>query len=190
MEAFPHQLEAAGHPDVVLRRLEADDWEVELALARVPDVPPRTMYPADLDEHGARLRAERNVEAADAGSGIRYVIDDGGAAVGTAGIGRSDAGFEVFYALLPEGRGRGLATAAVRTLASWLADQGERVLWLSALVGNDRSEAVAERCGFVRDHSGSHLDGRELTVWRLSLAGSAGDASAAGRASTSDSHDT
>jgi RimJ/RimL family protein N-acetyltransferase len=172
MDAFPLQLRAVGLPGVVLRRLEADDWEVELALARVPDVPPRTMYPADLDEHGARLRAERNVAAAEAGSGIRYVIDDGGASVGTAGIGRSDAGFEVFYALTPEGRGRGLATAAVRTLAGWLAEQGEQVLWLSALVGNDASEAVAERCGFVRDHAGTHLDGRALTVWRLALSAS------------------
>ncbi|MDN4613370.1 GNAT family N-acetyltransferase [Leifsonia sp. F6_8S_P_1B] len=169
MDAFPLRIELPGHPGATLRRLERDDRAIELALARVPDVPPRTMYPADLDDAGARLRAERNVAAAEAGSGIRYVIDDRGSALGTAGMGRSDVGFEVFYALLPEGRGRGLATAAVRALASWLADQGEKVLWLSTLVGNDASEAVAERCGFTRDHSGTHLDGRPLTAWRLSL---------------------
>lgn len=165
MDSFPGRFVLEGHPGVVLRRLEEPDWEVELTLARVEDIPRWTMYPADLDEHGARLRAERNVRAADSGHGIRYVVDESGEALGTVGFGRSADGFEVFYALRPEARGRGLVTAAVGALAAWLADQGERVVWLSTLDGNAASEAVADRCGFRRFRAGTHVDGRPLTVW-------------------------
>ncbi|MEN2741535.1 GNAT family N-acetyltransferase [Microbacterium sp. X-17] len=169
MEAFPGRMELAGHDGVVLRRLEEDDWGVELMLARVEDIPTWTMYPADLDEDGARLRAARNVRAADAAHGIRYVIDEGGDALGTVGFGRSEDGFEVFYALRPDARGRGLVTSAVAALSAWLAAQGERVVWLSTLDGNAASEAVALRCGFTRFRSGTHVDGRPLTVWSRRL---------------------
>ncbi|MFF2773135.1 GNAT family N-acetyltransferase [Streptomyces bacillaris] len=169
MDAFPVRMELTGHDGVALRRLEEDDWRVELTLARVADIPPWTMYPADLDEHGARLRAERNVRAAEAAHGIRYVIDEAGDALGTVGFGRSADGFEVFYALRPEARGRGLVTSAVAALSAWLGAQGERIVWLSTLDGNAPSEAVAVRCGFTRFRSGTHVDGRPLTVWSRRL---------------------
>ncbi|WP_295125673.1 GNAT family N-acetyltransferase [uncultured Leifsonia sp.] len=169
MDSFPLRLDLRAHPGVVLRRLEEDDWAIELQLTRVDDVPPWTMYPADLDEDGARLRAQRNVRAADAGHGIRYVVDEQGDALGTVGFGKSDDGFEVFYALRPEGRGRGLITAAVTALTGWLAGQGETVVWLSTLDGNAASEAVATRCGFRRFRSGTYVDGRPLTVWTRGL---------------------
>lgn len=166
MDAFPLRMEIGSRPGTVLRRLEDDDWVVELELARVPDIPPWTMYPADLTEDRARLRATRNVASADAGHGIRYVVEEHGVPLGTAGFGRSETGFEVFYALKPEGRGRGLMTAAVTTLAEWLESQGEPVVWLSTLDGNAPSEAVARRSGFIPDRAGTHVDGRPLTVWR------------------------
>jgi RimJ/RimL family protein N-acetyltransferase len=96
---------------------------------------------------------------------IRYVVDEHGDALGTVGFGRSENGFEVFYALRPETRGRGLVTAAVTALTGWLAGQGETVVWLNTLDGNAASEAVAVRCGFRRFRSGTHVDGRPLTVW-------------------------
>jgi Acetyltransferases, including N-acetylases of ribosomal proteins len=169
MDPFPLRLRLADQEGVVLRRLEEDDWPVELALARVEDVPTWTMYPADLDEAGARLRAQRNVRAADAAHGIRYVVDEDGEALGTVGFGKSEAGFEVFYALRPEARGRGLVTSSVTALSAWLSAQGERVVWLSTLNGNAASEAVALRCGFTRFRSGTHVDGRPLTVWSRRL---------------------
>ena len=169
MDAFPLRITLAAHDGVVLRRLEEDDWPVELMLARVADVPPWTMYPADLDEEGARLRARRNVRAADAAHGIRYVVDEGGVALGTVGFGKSEDGFEVFYALRPEARGRGLVTSSVAALSAWLGAQGERIVWLSTLDGNAASEAVAVRCGFRPFRSGTHVDGRPLTVWSRRL---------------------
>ncbi|GAB3583742.1 hypothetical protein GCM10027406_28910 [Leifsonia lichenia] len=131
MDAFPEVFEVESRPGVVLRKLKPDDWAIELELARVPDVPTWTLYPADLTEEQARSRATRNVERAEAGSGIRYVLDEHGVALGTAGFGHGEHGFEVFYALKPEGRGRGLATAAVATLVAWLDAQGEPTVWLS-----------------------------------------------------------
>jgi RimJ/RimL family protein N-acetyltransferase len=123
------------------------------------------MYPADLDEAGARLRVIRMTEAARAGRGIRYAVEEDGVALGTAGFGASDQGYEVFYALKPEGRGRGLATGSVLALVRWLAAQGQRAVRLSTLDGNTASEAVARRAGFRRERKGTHVDGRPLTVW-------------------------
>ncbi|MGJ4845384.1 GNAT family N-acetyltransferase [Leifsonia sp. Le1] len=165
MDAFPRRVEA-GASGVVLRRLEAADWRIELELARVPDVPVWTMYAADMTEEQAKERATRNVASADAGSGIRYVVEERGVPVGTAGFGRGEDGFEVFYALTPEGRGRGVVTASVNALVAWLDAQGVPEVRLSTLDGNAASEAVATRCGFVPTRSGTHVDGRPLTVWR------------------------
>ena len=165
MDPFPAALDLLDAPGARLRLLEPDDWRLEYDLARVPDVPRWTMYPADLDEYGARLRVTRMNEAARAGKGIRYAVEQDGKALGTAGFGRSPDGFEVFYALKPEGRGRGLATASVRSLVAWLAAQGERAVHLSTLDGNAASEAVARRAGFRRERSGTYADGRPLTVW-------------------------
>ena len=166
MEPFPSRIELGEHPGVVLRTLGLDDWGVEFDLSRVSDVPPWTMYPADLDEERARMRAELNLRIVATGMGIRYVIDEGGAALGTAGMGRGRNGFEVFYALKPEARGRGLVTDAVGALVSWLSEQGEREVWLSTLDGNAASENVALRAGFERVDVGTHVDGRPLTNWR------------------------
>lgn len=166
MDEFPRVLDMPGHPRALLRRLEPDDWLIEVALARTEDVPRWTMYPHDLDEAGARLRAERNVSASERMRGIRYVIINGNDPLGTAGFGRSSDGFEVFYALLPRGRGRGLVTAAVRSFLIWFSLSGENLVWLSTLEGNVASEAVATRCGFRRDHRGTHVDGRATMVWR------------------------
>ncbi len=74
----------------------------------------------------------------------------------------------VRYWLLPAGRGRGLATTAVRLLAGW-AFSTLGIGRLAALVETDNtaSEAVLERCGFVGegrlrqhmpDHDGNRVD--------------------------------
>jgi RimJ/RimL family protein N-acetyltransferase len=71
----------------------------------------------------------------------------------------------VGYWLLPEARGRGLATRAVRLLANWaLRELGLARLWMHVEPENLASERVAARCGFtyegrLRSHWESH-DGR------------------------------
>ena len=58
----------------------------------------------------------------------------------------------VGYWLAPEGRGRGLATHAVRLLARWaFAELGLARLELTCGPDNEASQHVAERCGFSRE---------------------------------------
>ena len=55
------------------------------------------------------------------------------------------------YWLLPDARGRGLATRAVRLISAWAVPAlGLSVLRITTEVGNDRSAAVAERSEFER----------------------------------------
>jgi RimJ/RimL family protein N-acetyltransferase len=57
------------------------------------------------------------------------------------------------YDLLPAARGRGIASASLRLLSSWLFGQHPQLtrieLW--SVVGNDASDRVAERAGFLRE---------------------------------------
>jgi RimJ/RimL family protein N-acetyltransferase len=58
----------------------------------------------------------------------------------------------VGFWLAPEGRGRGVATHAVRLLARWaFAELGVARLELTCGPDNKASQRVAERCGFVRE---------------------------------------
>lgn len=79
----------------------------------------------------------------------------------------------VGYWLAPNARGRGVATRALRLVAAWaLAEMPIQRLQLYTLVGNDRSGAVAERAGFVREgvlRSYALHDGRPVDVVMYSL---------------------
>ena len=59
---------------------------------------------------------------------------------------------EVGYDLLPSGRGRGVATRAVRLVAAWAFDQlGVQRVELRTHPDNHASQRVAERAGFTRE---------------------------------------
>lgn len=133
-----------------LRLFTPADWAVEVALSALPDVVRWTRYPPDLDEEGARARVRTRIEGALVGRGGRYVVRDAsGHVAGTAGIAmNSRHAPEVFYAFLPAGRGRGLATAATVQLTEWALGAGHDVVLLMTMVGNTASEAVARRAGF------------------------------------------
>jgi RimJ/RimL family protein N-acetyltransferase len=156
------------HPEVgELRSLTAADWRLDQALSEDPDVVRWTLHPAGLDEAAARARVERSRANAVV---RRYAIVLSGQTVGLAGIAVSDDP-EIFYALLPAGRGRGAATAATRALAEWALEAGARRVVLLTIPGNKASEAVARRAGFaeagteIRPHSGMPT---EMTVWAVS----------------------
>jgi RimJ/RimL family protein N-acetyltransferase len=58
----------------------------------------------------------------------------------------------VGYWLTPSSRGRGVATHATRLMARWaLENLGVARLELTCGPDNERSQRVAERCGFVRE---------------------------------------
>lgn len=134
-----------------LRLITLDDWPVEVALSAQPDVVRWTRYPPHLDEAAARARIQTRLEGAASGSGGRYVLRDReGNVAGTAGIAmNAQLAPEVFYALLPAARGRGLATAATVQLGEWALSVGHDVVVLKTMAGNTASEAVARRSGFA-----------------------------------------
>lgn len=137
-------------PDDLRARVEA--WEDEslmrFMLQPAPAVP-------SVDEAAAWLEArERRRERGEAlFLVVAAVADD--RAVGSVWLWNVDlvnGRGEVGYWLLRAARGRGLATRAVRLLVAYAFDslRLER-LELFTLPGNDASERVAERCGFVRE---------------------------------------
>ncbi len=148
-----------------LRLLADANWELAWVMSRDPDVVRWTLYPPEMTEDAAHRRSRRITESANQRlSGQYAVLDVDHRAIGTAGVASSDgdpAAAEVFYALLPQGRHRGAATAAALALSEWAFSVGvERVLLLT-ITGNTASEAVAVRAEFepdgeeIRDHQGS-----------------------------------
>jgi RimJ/RimL family protein N-acetyltransferase len=126
-----------------------------------------TSHPAGLDEAAARARVERS-----RGNAVvrRYAIVLNGQGVGLAGIAVRDDP-EIFYALLPAGRGRGAATAAARALADWALEAGARRVMLLTIPGNAASEAVARRAGFAEagTETRPYRDvPTEMTAWAVS----------------------
>ena len=62
------------------------------------------------------------------------------------------------YWLLPVGRGRGLATSAVRLLSAWaIRELGITTLRLHTASDNERSQRVAERSGFRKIGTAAEL---------------------------------
>jgi RimJ/RimL family protein N-acetyltransferase len=103
------------------------------------------------------------------GTRLELAIEESGIPVGSVSLTDCEHGNAmVRYWLLPEGRGRGVATTAVGLLATW----GFTRLAIGRLaafveVDNGASWAVLERAGFVRegrlrqhmaDHDGNRVD--------------------------------
>jgi len=148
--APPSSVLLPGDPPGRLRALVPEDWRLEQALSRTPDVPRWTYYPPDLSDDDARRRVDRSLERAQDGVAYRYaVVGPDGQVVGSAGTTVPEGVPEIFYALLPAGRGRGLATRTVVALADWALATGHDEVRLYTLEGNAASEAVARRAGFV-----------------------------------------
>ena len=149
-----------------LRAVREDDWELDYALSRVPDVPQWTYYPADVGADEARARVARSLANRADGRGGRFVVERDGAAVGTVGIVLRVDGPYLYYAFLPEGRGRGLATEAVRALCGLgvRARRGPR-----AGADDAREHRGASGCwngpSFVRGDVEVEPDGVTVTRW-------------------------
>ena len=148
--------------------LSEQSASIEVRLAADAAVRDWTFYPAGLSAVGAAARARRSVRNMQTRNGQRYVIREGREPVGTAGIGSTlDGAAEVYYALLPEARGRGAAGAAVRALRRWAREAGIQRLQATTLVGNTSSERVLRAAGFLSAGlTTDSRDGRALRVWR------------------------
>jgi RimJ/RimL family protein N-acetyltransferase len=157
-------------PGASMRAVREDDWALDWALSRVPDVPLWTYYPADLSPEDARERAARAIAVRDDGRGGRFVVERSGTAVGTVGVVLRTAGPSVYYAFLPSGRGLGLASQSLRALAGWVLEDAAPHVGARTMLGNTPSERVLERVGFRREGLDVEPDGVSVTCWQLTRA--------------------
>lgn len=149
---------------LLLRPWCADDAAAVAAAGRDPLIV-RFRYslpssPATVAGWLARVEADRL-----SGERLELAITTGDDIVGSISLTDFEHGNAmVRYWLLPAGRGRGLATHAVRHLAGWaFADLGLGLGRLAAYVEpeNVASQAVLSRCGFVSEgRLRRHMAGR------------------------------
>jgi RimJ/RimL family protein N-acetyltransferase len=153
---------------LLLRPWRGHDVSVLLAASHDPLISryryslPRT--PDSVDEWIALTATDRGHDRR-----LELAVVVGGVPVGSVSLTDLEHGNAmVRYWLLPDGRGRGLATTAVRVLAGWAFSTLE-IGRLAAFVeiDNTASASVLERCGFVcegrlrqhmTDHDGNRVD--------------------------------
>jgi len=106
------------------------------------------------DPGTARAHLRSKVEAAAQGAGMPFRVTDAGTGetlgqVGLNAVNRVMRSARVGYWVLPEARGRGVATGALTVVSRWaLGEFGLHRLELDHADGHDVSCRVAERCGF------------------------------------------
>jgi RimJ/RimL family protein N-acetyltransferase len=158
LSSFPTPEPPLADDLVVLRPWEERDIPVLADWAQDPQIVRWTAITVGYDQFNARaFRAHAHRERV-RGHAMYLAIADAqdGVAVGSCDLRRpvpDDPGLgELGYLLGPEGRGRGLATAAVRLLARYALEQ-LRMARVQALVhpDNARSLRVLERAGFERE---------------------------------------
>jgi RimJ/RimL family protein N-acetyltransferase len=104
--------------------------------------------------------------------GSRLFFDDDGALVGFGGYKGPPVGgeVEVGYAISPARQGRGLATAATRTMIEWARERGVTKVAAHTLATPNASTAVLARCGFTQTVTIPDPDGGvDEDVWRWEL---------------------
>jgi len=152
LQVSPATLSATG---VNLRIFGRQDARLLASASHDAEIVRWTFIPPNLDRANAAALAERWLSRTDEGRLRPYVISAPPAdrAMGLVGLALQDPAdawlADIFYWLLPEGRGRGLATHAVRLLLNWgFEESGVHRVALYTKEGNIASERVAERCGF------------------------------------------
>lgn len=152
---FPAAPATVSGEGVHLRRFNRRHLRLLVRASHDPEIVRWTFIPSHLDSATADALFERwRVQMAE-GRLRPYVISAGPSrpAMGLVSLVLQDhedpALADIFYWLLPEGRGRGLVSRAVRLLLDWGFEQGgvPRVA-LYTKEGNLRSDRVAERSGF------------------------------------------
>jgi RimJ/RimL family protein N-acetyltransferase len=166
--ALPVPVPALSEAALMLRPWEQRDANVVLA-AGLDELISRYRYSLPKSADAAATWIAATTSDRLAGVRLELAITEHGIPVGSAAVAELDHGNAmVRYWLLPEGRGRGLASTAVRLLADWtfsVLDLGRLAAFIE--VDNLTSAAVLRRCGFVEEgrlrrhltnHAGHRVD--------------------------------
>jgi RimJ/RimL family protein N-acetyltransferase len=150
-----------------LAALSEEDWPIEHALSRDAEVIRWTFYPSSMTETQSRERCRSFVSRAREGRSFRWVICTGdGVRAGTCGAAPRGDSVDLFYALLSEHRGRGLATDAVGALAR-SASRLSLTPQLAIEPENSASMRVAIRAGFALRGERREADGVLVQIWKI-----------------------
>ncbi|MET8230202.1 GNAT family N-acetyltransferase [Micromonospora sp. NPDC005298] len=157
---------------VALRRLAPGDAELMYRLHSRPEVVANQAPPVPPTREAIERRCLLAESGWLTGDIARLLITDaaGGEPAGSCGLSFTDAASgeaSVGYALLPDWRGRGYATRAVRLLAAWaFGSAGVARVVAGTVPDNGASHRVLERAGFHREGLQRGrlpgLDGRRL----------------------------
>ena len=140
--------------ELELRRLSLADRDAVVDACRDPQILRWTTLPDPF----TASEVERFVDEADArwtdGSAVELVIVSDGRLLGAIHLAfHEEWRASVAYWLAPGARGRGVATRAVKLLVRWAFETFDGLvrveLW--SVVGNDASDAVARRAGFLEE---------------------------------------
>jgi ribosomal-protein-alanine N-acetyltransferase len=152
---FPLSPPTMASENLLLRLLTTEDQRLFVEASADAEITRWTLIPPGLDDEKASELLSRWLTRAHDGHLRPYAIALKATTppVGVALLVLQDVTdpwcADVAYWLLPRGRGRGLATGAVKLLIQWaFGETALRRAALYTLEGNGSSEQVAVRCGF------------------------------------------
>ncbi|MCO5994643.1 GNAT family N-acetyltransferase [Actinoallomurus rhizosphaericola] len=139
--------------EVSLRPLGPADADDLWTLMNLPDVRHRSLYTQERPRADIVRRCERAASEWLAGNRADFVIRVGDAFAGDIGLYNEAWSRQamVGYSMLPEFRGRGVATRAVRLVSAWAFEIGVQRLVAGTMTDNVASQRVLEKAGFVRE---------------------------------------
>lgn len=152
--------------EVTLRPLGPGDVDDLLALNNTPDVRARAIRRHERTRREVQRECDGAASRWLAGQRAELVILVGGEFAGCIGLSNEAIGRQamVGYSMLPEFRGRGGTTRAVRLLSAWAFEVGVRRLVAGTMTDNVASQRVLEKAGFVREGiERSRFDGPDGT---------------------------
>jgi RimJ/RimL family protein N-acetyltransferase len=140
--------------DIRLERLGESHLAAVAEMTKDPDVLRFTRVPVPVPAGWEREWLAFYDEGREAGTREAFAVVDAadGSFLGLAlafGIDRDGRQLELGYVVVPQARGRGVATEALRLLTEWAFAELDALrieLWISA--DNDGSKRVAERAGY------------------------------------------
>lgn len=139
--------------EVVLRPLGPVDVDDVFTLQNLPDVRVRAVRNTNQSRAAVLRRCENAASEWLAGNRADFTIRVDGAFAGDIGLyneawsGQAMVG----YSMLPDFRGRGIATRAVRLISAWAFAIGVRRVTAGTAPDNIASQRVLEKAGFVRE---------------------------------------